>query len=293
MLARALADQTTPDNPGVTPPSYLTEVHGIIDATRPAIAALGGPGPLGDSGMAINVPYFAGDLATLVGKQIAQKTEITSVKVSLLNGASAIETFAGGSDIALQLIKRSSPSYLEAYGRIMLAAWALVTEAEFETDILAAATGTFVLDPMAATVAQWQAAAFAASSAVKRATGAPAAVMLADSASYAHLGGLLIPPAYGTANQAGVAQASTLAINLSGLAVVEAPSLPASTVIATNAAAVEWHEDGPFIATADDVAKLGQNRAYWSMGATTAYVPAGIVHNTLVAGDAEATRARK
>lgn len=278
ILARALVDQVTGDNPGVVPPSYLSDVAGILVTTRPAVAATGGAKSLGDSGMSIHFPYFDGDLATLVAKQAAEKTEIHSVKVSLKDGSFPIETFAGGSDISYQLIRRSRPAYLEAYGRIMLSGWALTTEKEYETDLLAGATGTITVD--GTTDAGIRAGFFAGSSAVRAATGAPASFVLASSDVFAGLGGVLVPPAYGTANQTGTAQASTLRVNVSGLEVTEAPYFPAGTALFGNEAAAGWHEDGPMVATAEDVARLGQNRAYWSMGATGIFIPAGLVKAT-------------
>lgn len=288
LFARALVDQVTGDNPGVMAPSYLTDVFGIIARTRPAITATGGPKSLGNSGMELNWPYFDGSLAGLVAKQTAEKTDIVSVKVSIKNGTSTIATFAGGSDVSYQLIRRSRPSYLEAYGRIMSAAWSLVTDAQFVADLLAKATGTVIYDPLAAdaTGSKALAAFFAASLDVKRATGAPASVALAASDAYAALGSnpAFLPSAYGTTNLAGTAQASTLRVNISGLDVIEEPALPAGSMVWLNDQAAGWHEDGPFWATAEDVAKLGQNRAIWSMGATGVYLPAGIVRSAASAG---------
>ena len=278
LLARALADQKAATNPGVMAPAFVGDVKGILDTSRGAIEALGGPAPLGASGMSLNWPYFAGDLSALVGKQTAEKTEITSVVVNLLAGTSPIETFAGGSDISYQLIRRSAPAYLEAYGRIMLSGWALTTEKEFESDINAGATGTITVS--IATDADIREAFFAASAKVRAATGAPATVVLAASNVFAALGAALTPGAYGTSNLTGTAQASTLRVNVSGLEVTEAPFLPASSAIFANERAAQWHEDGPFVATAEDVAKLGQNRAYWSMGATGIFIPAGLVKAT-------------
>jgi HK97 family phage prohead protease len=278
LLARALADQKMATNPGVAGTSFLNDVKGILDTSRPAIEALGGAGPLGASGMSLNWPYFAGDLAALVGKQTAEKTEITSVVVNLLAGTSPIETFAGGSDISYQLIRRSQPSYLEAYGRIMLSAWALTTEREFEDDIEAGATGTHTAS--IADDAAIREAFFSASAKVRAATGAPASVVLAASDVFGALGGALTPVAYGVSNQTGTSDAGALRVNVSGLEVVEAPYFTAGVAIFTNGRAARWHEDGPFVATAEDVAKLGQNRAYWSMGATGIYIPAGLVKAT-------------
>jgi phage head maturation protease len=291
LLARALVDQTTTDNPGVIPPAFVSDVKGIIDAVRPAVDGFGGPGSLGESGMSLTWPYYAGDLTTLVAKQAAEKTEIHSVKVSLLEGTEPIATFAGGSDLSWQLIRRSRPSYVESYGRIMLAGWALTTEAQFETDLLAGATGTIVFVPVGATDAATRAAFFAASAKVKQATGRPATIALAAPDVFASLGAVLVPSAYGTANQTGTAQASTLEVNVSGLRVVEAPFFPAGEMLFGNSSAAQWHEDGPLVATAEDVARLGQNRAIWSMGATGIFLPAGLVKT--VATGTQSARASK
>jgi HK97 family phage prohead protease len=278
LMARALADQKMATNPGVAGTSFLNDVKGILETSRPAIEALGGAGPLGASGMSLNWPYFAGDLSALVGKQTAEKTEITSVVVNLLAGTSPIETFAGGSDISYQLIRRSQPSYLEAYGRIMLSAWALTTEREFEDDVEAGATGTHT--GAIGTDAEIRETFFAASAKVRAATGAPASVVLAASDVFGALGGALTPVAYGVNNVTGTSDAGALRVNVSGLEVVEAPYFTAGVAIFTNNRAARWHEDGPFVATAEDVAKLGQNRAYWSMGATGIFIPAGLVKAT-------------
>jgi len=145
VYARALADQITTNNPGVMTPGVIGEVKGIIAASRPGVDAFGRES-LGESGMSVDWPYFAGNLAALVGVQAAQKTEITSVRVDLLKGTTPLATYAGGSDVSLQLVARSRPSYLEAYARIMLAAYAVVTDKAFVDAVEAAATGTLTID---------------------------------------------------------------------------------------------------------------------------------------------------
>jgi len=282
--ARALADQITSDNPGVMQPAWVLDIKGIIERPRPAVVAMGGARSLGDSGMNLNWPYLdpALNLDTVVAKQAAQKTQIASVLVKLLTGVAPIDTFAGGSDVAYQLIRRSSPSYREAYLRILAICYARATEADFELDLLAAAGSSAVLTATS-TADQVRAFLFAASATVEDATGSPATVDLVSSAEFARLGGLpnLWPAAYGTNNVAGTAQASTLAINISGLPVVRAPFLTGNTHLVTNSEAAGFHEDGPFPISAEDVAKLGQNVAIWGMAATAAYIPKGIVKSTL------------
>ena len=280
LMYRALADQITTNNPGVVPPGWLNTVYGIIDRGRPAIQVLGGQRALPGEGMDVNFPYYAGDIKTLVGVQATQKTAITSVRVDLLKGTEAIETFAGGSDVSYQLLRRSSPSYREAYLRIMAAGYAAATESAFEAFLLAKATTTVEFNFTTATTADLLAAAlFAASGMVRTATGAPADAVIASSDQFAAWGGLagFWPAAYGTTNTRGTAQASTLAVNVSGLTVTEGPYLPVKTVIVTNSEAAGWYGDGPFTVVAEDVEKLGQNIAVWGMGTGVATLPAGIV----------------
>jgi hypothetical protein len=51
----------------------------------------------------------------------------------------------------------------------------------------------------------------------------------------------------------------------------------AGTAIVANGLTAAWHEDGPFQASEEDVAKLGRNVAYWGMAAPAVYLPAGVV----------------
>jgi len=284
VLGRVLADQISSLNPGVIPPAWATEVAGILGFARPAINATGGPAPLGDSGMELDWPYLdpALNLDTLVAKQATEKTQIASVLVKILKGSQAIDTYAGGSDVSYQTIRRSRPSYREAYIRILTIGYARVTEAAYEAQLLAVAGSSLVLTATA-TADQVRAFLFAASAIVNDTTGAPATVDLVSPTEFARLGGLanLWPSAYGTANIAGTAQASSLSINISGLPIVRAPFLTGNTHLVLNGESARWYEDGPFPISAEDVAKLGQNIAVWGMGTGATTVPKGIVKSTL------------
>lgn len=276
-IARAWIDQITTNNPGVLPPAWLSEVFGIVDQGRPLIDAIG-TRPLPPSGMEIDWPYYAGDLSTLVGQQTTEKTDITSVRVDLLKASAPIKTFAGGSDVSYQLIRRSSPSYRDAYLRIMSAAFALTTDKAASTALLATTgKGWVTFDPVAGTVDQLKAAIFAGSVKVAAATGSPASTVIMDSASFTKYGSALVPSAYGVQNQPGVADAGTLRVDISGLNVVMDPYLPVGTIIVTNRSAASWSEDGPFVIAAPDVPKLGEDVAIWGMSALMVPIPKGVV----------------
>lgn len=281
VAGRAWVDQITTDNPGLIPPAWITEVFGIIDRGRAGITALGGPRSPGDTGMEVNWPYYDGDLTAIVKQQLVEKTEINSVKVSFKRASEDLRTYAGGSDVSYQLQRRSSPSYMALYDRILQIAYGITTETAFDADIIAAAAGAHLTldlttdDDGSAT----RAALFAGSYRVKLATGTPATAALAASDVFAALGGKawLQAPQYGTQNVPGTTSAATLRINVSGLEIVEAIGLPPGTMVITNEQAASWLEAGPYLATAEDIAKLGTDVAIWGMGATGAFLPAGIV----------------
>jgi hypothetical protein len=285
--ARVWVDQITPDNPGVMPPSWLTEVFGIVDHGRPSITALGGPRAPGDSGLDVYWPTYAGDLTTIVGEQVAEKTEIVSVKVSFTRGQATLKTYAGGSDVSLQLQRRSSPSYMSLYDRILQIAYGITTENAFIDAVVAGAGHTLVLaDPANAALGDVKSFLFAASAHVRSVTGMPATAVIVSSDVFAGWGAFdnLWPSQYGTANTAGTADAATLSININGLEITEAPMAPAGTVIVTNEQAAAWLEEGPFLISAPDVPKLGTDVAIWGMGAPGLFLPAGITKAAAVAG---------
>jgi hypothetical protein len=294
-LARAFVDQITTDNPGVMPPAWLTEIFGILDMGRPVINAIG-TRPLPPSGMEVDWPYFDGDLHALVGQQLTEKADITSVKVSFKKASTAIKTYAGGSDISWQLIRRSQPAYRDAYLRILNIAYGVVTD-NVVGDTLPAVVGAQTVDydvtAPDADGAALKAAVFQASSLVQIATGAPASYVLAATDVFQAFGAMpaMVASPYGTQNVPGTATASTLDVNISGLSVTHAPDLAPGTAIVSNSLACAWMEDGPFVVAAPVVPKLGEDVAIWGMGAFAAFIPAGIVllSNTVVAADADQT----
>lgn len=291
LLRRELVDQVTTDNPGVMPPGWVTTIYGILERSRPLIDAFGTE-PLPPAGMDVNWPYFDGDLLTLVGQQATEKTAITSVKVSLKKGSAELDTYAGGSDISYQLIRRSSPSYRDAYLRIMFAAYAAVTDnAAGDMMLATAGRGHVALAPLAATADTLRAALFEASLKVETATGSPATFAIASSDVFAKLGGLagLYPAPYGTTNVAGTADASSLRINVSGLEILHDPFLPTGSLHVSNGQTGAWFEEGPMTVAAEDVEKLGQNVAVWGMGTFGAAVPAGIIQISATAPTATGT----
>jgi len=281
--SRALFDQVTGDNPGVMPPIWLQQVRGIIDLGRPVITGVGGPQSAGTVGLDINWPYSENVLTDIVEAQANEKDEVNSVQISILKGTASLGTYAAGSDISYQLLQRSQPSYLDAHNRIMAASYSTVTDRKFTADIWNQGSGTVTYDLSADTTgAVFRAAVFEASMECEDATGMPATIVYASTALMIEIGGWesFYPAPYSVQNVSGVATASTLQVNVSGLRVVRAKWLDGAAArhaIVTNGEAARWIEDGPRLANAENVGQLGRDIAIYGYGVTAAYLPNGIV----------------
>jgi phage head maturation protease len=286
--SRALFDQVTGDNPGVMPPNWMLQVMGIIDLGRRVINGVGGPQSAGTAGMDINWPYFDGVLTDIVEAQANEKDEVNSVQISIEKGTATLDTYAAGSDISYQLLQRSSPSYLDAHNRIMAASYATVTDRKFTADLWTHGTGIQDYDFAADTTgAGFREAVFGASISVEDATGAPATAVFVSTAVFTAIGGwsTFQPEPYTVQNVSGVATASTLRVNVSGLPVIRAVYLDtnaAYNAVVTNGAAARWLEDGPRIAASENIGKLGRDVSIYGYGVTAPFLPAGIVRMTNV-----------
>jgi uncharacterized protein len=280
---RALIDQITTDNPGLIPPAHLTEAVGILNAGRPSIEGFGGARSLPETGVEVDWPALVPLAGRAIAKQATEKTEVVSRKISFTRKTAPLATYAGASDISLQLLRRSSPAYRDLFARVMLSEYARVTEDQFTDDVLAT-VGIQVIDydPAADTDGKlFRSALFAASVKVQRATGSPASVAIVSEDLFVKMGGWdsMVAPNAGPTNAVGTASARNLDVSISGIQIVLGNvDMAAGAALVSNRSVGGWYEDGPFSMEALDVARLGTNVAYWGLGATVIQVPAGIVH---------------
>jgi uncharacterized protein len=283
--SRALTDQITDNNPGVMPPTFIQDVKGIIDLGRRVITAMGSE-TAPAAGMEINWPFYAGDLTAIVSQQATEKSEVNSVRIDLAKGTATLDTYSAASDISYQLLQRSSPAYLDAHNRIMAASYSAVTDRQFTDDLWNTGTGLQDYDYAADTDGSgFRQAIFEASVTVEDATGAPASAVFVSTEVFKSIGGwsTFQPEPYTVQNVSGVATASTLRVNVSGLQVIRAKWLDtgiAYNAIVSNGAAAKWIEDGPRLATAENVGQLGRDVAIYGYAASGVYLPAGVVRVT-------------
>jgi hypothetical protein len=281
-IARRALDDTTFNsgaNAALANGNLVTqELQRLVNRGRPAINAFGGPRPLGDiAGLTLNWPYFDGTLADFVAAQSAEKAAIISASVDIKLGTEALLTYAGGSDISFQVIRRGSPSILDMYARIWLAAWSAVTDAAFVTELESGSVTVDLAEAITAVdLTELTGHFITASLAVEAATGQPAQFVLASTTAFTKAANLIAP------SNTDIAAASSmdlrgLRIAVGNLPVIHVAGITAGKMIASNELAAAWFEDGPFLASDDDVEKLGRNVAYWSLGAGARFIPAGIV----------------
>lgn len=275
---RALVDQITSNNPGVMPPNWMQEVKNIVDLGRPGVTAFGTESA-GDSGLEFAWPYYAGDLSAIVAAQAAEKNELNSVQVDISKGTATLATYGAASDISYQLLQRSSPSYLDAHNRIMAASYALVTDNVFVDAIVAASTPQEYVFATDTDGSAFRSGVFQASVAVETATGRPAEFVLVASNVFNAIGGwsTFFPLPYGVQNVSGVATAGTLGVQVSGLPVIHDRNLAAGSIIVSNSGAASWIEDGPNLASAENVSKIGRDVAIYGYGVTATYNAAGVI----------------
>lgn len=150
---RDWADLITGDNLGVVPETFSTELLGVIDANRPFLGSTRQV-PTPTSGVTLNMPVLT--TRPTAGVQVNEKDAITSTETSITSTGFDAVTIAGGGDISLQLLKRSSPSYLDLYLQLLAEALSENAEAEAIAALLGAgvSAGTGTLDPAALAIGE-------------------------------------------------------------------------------------------------------------------------------------------
>jgi hypothetical protein len=136
-IQAALTNVTTTNVAEVVQPAYRAEISGLIDHGSPFTRALS-QAPLPAAGMTIEYPEWVTKPTT--GVQATEKTAIVSTPVDLGMGSAPVITIAGGNDISLQAVERSSPSFLAAYLRAAAVDWSRRAETYAINRILTGAT---------------------------------------------------------------------------------------------------------------------------------------------------------
>lgn len=257
--ARALDDIVTTDNLGVVPPAFLGELIGVIDARRPFLGSTRRL-PTPASGMKMTVPVI--NQRPTAAVQATEKTEVSSQKTLIGTTDFDAITIAGAGDLSLQIIKRSSPDFLNLWMELLAEAYAIESEDQAITSLLLATGGVgaaIALDPEDMSLGAAYVASF---DAIRR---PPDTIWLSTEAV-----GEFIDAKATTTNQPlypGLAASATAAGGItgviSGLRPVHVPSLDAhgAYAIVGPSSGFAWAEDGTYTLQVDVPAKAGRDVA--------------------------------
>ena len=124
-LMAALQVATVAENTGMVPPTYLKDVIGIIDSSRPFIDSIE-RAALPASGMKIFTPKL-GTQATVA--LTAEGAEFSSTDTTVTFQEDTVVKFAGAGKLDVELVDRSDPSFLDLYLRELAASYAQKTDA--------------------------------------------------------------------------------------------------------------------------------------------------------------------
>ena len=123
-LVAALSVATVAENTGMVPPTYLKDVIGIIDSSRPFIDSIE-RAALPASGMKIFTPKLG--VQASVGLT-AEGAEFASSDTTVTFQEDDVVKFAGAGVLDLELVDRSDPSFLDLYLRELAASYAQKTD---------------------------------------------------------------------------------------------------------------------------------------------------------------------
>jgi HK97 family phage major capsid protein len=122
---RVTQDFITTDNAGVVPDAFIDRLIGVIDPRRPFMATTTRI-DMPSAGMQLVVPKIT--QRPTVAEQTAEKQLLSSQKSIISTESFDLHTYGGVGDLSIQLLKKSDPSFLELYLRLLAEAYAIETE---------------------------------------------------------------------------------------------------------------------------------------------------------------------
>lgn len=278
---RALAEIITTDNLGVVPPQYSSEMIGIIDPARPFLDSTRRI-DAGDSGMSLILPKIV--TRPTVGVQAAEKDQVATTLTDIDTETFTSVTVAGGGDISIQLLKRSSPSFLSLYLELLAEALAIKMDDLAVDDLLAetAVVEGGILDPNDAELG----GAWENGMAISRRL-APDTIWLSSAAVAAFIDAKASgtnAPLYSNIEANFTAAAGTGG-TISGLRPVHVPALDdeAVDVIVGPSRGFLWAEDGAYTLQIDNPTLAGRDVALVTIAWFAPIYPAAFTTYTLPA----------
>ena len=292
--ARALANQTTADTPGILPTPIVGTVVNLIDANRPLISSLGGAKALGGiPGSTFTRPKIGQHVA--VGPQTAEKTQLPSQKMTISAVPFTKQTYGGTVDISRQDIDWTSPGAWDILVKDLADVYAIQTETAVAGAFHTAAGHTPVV-VAANTLQGWTTALYtAAASSYAASFRMPDRIwcaldVWAALGSLVDVGRVVFPPDAAVGGDAmdsydvGGSNLSNFRGDVLGLPRIVVPTLPAGTCILGPSGLYEAYEEVIGLLSVIEPSILGVTVAYGGYVAFGSLAPAAFVPITPPAG---------
>ena len=259
-------DVISSDNLGVIPEMRSSQIIGIIDSSRPFLESTTRE-PVPPAGETWKFPKIT--TRPEVGLQETEKAELASNKTVITSVDFDMATYGGVGDLSLQLIKRSSPAFLDLWLRLLGEQYAIVTD-NAAVDALLAETavveGTGTFDPSSPSFGE--AFTNAAAAAGGRPALLPNRIWLSTAALVAFINAKAPTGGGGTPLYPGLASISGVQAGDSGagpagfnMRPVWVPALDDESVdvMIGSSGAFHWTEDGTYTLQADIPSKFGRD----------------------------------
>lgn len=273
---RALADVLSSGNAGLLPPTWAGEVLGYLDSMRylfPRTGTVGFPA----TGYSITFPKITQN--TLVAARGTEKTDIPSRALTSTSTPYTAVWYAGGDDIALELVSQSDPAILPIVVQNLFQMYAQVTDQAFTLAAETAAT------PVAAvldftTYKTFATQVLVTSEAIRAATGVPGNRLSLTAASWSKLvsltdsDGRRILSSQGGTNTDGSVGFTTPSVDVGGIDCFYNPR--AAEDMQYNDVALRKAEKPPVQLSSTNVTKMGQDVGILGAIITLPVYPGGI-----------------
>lgn len=290
---RALADVLSSGNSGVLPPAWSSEVRNTLDGMRymfPRVGSVAFP----SSGYTLTLPKVVNH--TTVGPRGAEKTQIPTSALTTGQDIYTATWYAGGVDVALEVIAQSDPSILGIVVEDLLRAYASVTDLALTSALEAAAT------PAGSTLDTSDYGAFVADiitsgDAIRVATGQFGDQLSLTTASWKKVLGFVdttgrrILASGGATNSDGSVQLTGSQVDVAGITVFHNPRAAEDMQFNTISARVA--EKPPIQVQNDNVALMGRDVGILGAFMDMPVYPAGIIVHSATTGTLAAGRAKK
>ena len=260
---RIVDDLITTDNAGVVPEAFIGELRGVIDASRPFMQTTRRL-PTPSAGTSIRVPIIT--QRPTVALQATEKAELSSQKTIIGTDTFEMVTKGGVGDLSLQLLKRSDPSFLDLYVRLLAEAYAIESDDEAVHELIDAVgnvQSANALNPNSLSLGSAFQTSF---DAIRR---PPDTIWLSTEALAEFIDAKATTtnaPLYSTINNQMTA-GNPIAGTISGLRVVHVPALDAHGAYAVvgPSSGFAWAEDGTYTLQVDVPSKAGRDVALVGM----------------------------